>query len=196
MKIDTRKMILIALAVAINIVGSKISLFLHLPIYLDSIGTMLSAIALGPIAGGFTALVGGLINGALGDIFAIYFSISGVIMGVIAGLLFHKKNNTFPGILWKCLVVILPAAAVSACIETILFDGITSAVATTLIIKVLSTTALKLFGSAFVTQVVTDYVDKLIGIVLVLECLKRLPKDIIDFNAGSSQIKNTSPNKI
>ncbi len=196
MKIDTKKMIMIALAVAINIVGSKIALFLHLPIFLDSIGTMLSAIALGPMAGGFTALVGGLINGALGDVYAIYFSISGVIMGVIAGLLFHNKNNSFPNVLWKCLVVTLPASAVSACIETFLFGGITSAAVTTFIVQVLSTTALKLFGGAFVTQAVTDYIDKLIAIVLVLASLKRLPKDLMNFGNSSSQIKKASPDKV
>ena len=98
MKITTKKITFIALAVAINIVGSKIALAFKLPIFLDSIGTMLAGIALGPLAGGFTALVGGLINGALGDIYAIYFSLSGVLMGVLAGFLFHgKKNSTIYG---------------------------------------------------------------------------------------------------
>ena len=184
---NVKKLTFIALSVAINIVGSKIALLLSLPIFLDSIGTMLAGIALGPVAGGLTALVGGLINGALGDIYAIYFSISGVLMGVIAGLVFHEKKNSIPSLFWKCLIVTLPASALSACIETFLFGGITSAVVTTFIIQALSQTALKLFGGAFLTQAVTDYVDKLIAIVLVVVSMRSLPYELTHFEEKEKQ---------
>ena len=176
----TKSLVIMAAAVAINIVGSKIALLLNLPIFLDSIGTILAAITLGPIAGGLVALVGGLINGVLGDIYAIYFSVSGIIMGVIAGLLFHKKKLTFVSNLWKTFLVVLPASLISACIETFLFGGITSAVVTTFIVQALAQTALKLFGGAFLTQLVTDYIDKLIAVVLVTVCVKHLPKEMLN----------------
>lgn len=190
--INTKKITFVALSVAINIVGGKLALFLHLPIFLDSIGTMLAAIALGPLAGGFTALAGGLISGVLGDIYAIYFSLSGVLMGVIAGLIMHGKKNTLPSILWKTLVITLPASALSACIETFLFGGITSAAVTTFIIQALSTTALKLLGGAFVTQAVTDYIDKLIAILLVVASLKHLPYELTNFASPDKVNKNTA----
>ena len=183
---NTKKLTFIALAVAINIVGSKLALFLSLPIFLDSIGTILAAIALGPLAGGATALIGGLINGALGDVYAIYFSVSGVLMGVIAGFLFHNKKNSTPSLFWKGLIVTLPASALSACIETFLFGGITSAVVTTFIIQALSQTALKLFGSAFLTQAVTDYVDKMVAILLVVFSMKNLPYELTHFEEKES----------
>jgi energy-coupling factor transport system substrate-specific component len=183
----TKKITMVALAVAINIIGSKLALYLHLPIFLDSIGTMLAGIALGPIAGGFTALVGGLINAALGDIYALYFSVSGVLMGVLAGLLFHNRKKDYVSILWKTLVVTLPASALSACIETFLFGGITSAAVTTFIVQALSQTALKLLGGAFVTQAVTDYIDKLIAIILVVESMKRLPYEITHFDSAKNK---------
>lgn len=187
MKNNTKKLTLVAVAVAINIVGSKLALLFNLPIFLDSIGTMLSAITMGPVAGGLTALVGGLINGVLGDVYAIYFSLSGVLMGVIAGLLFYKKNNTITSILWKCLIVTLPASALSACIETFLFGGITSAAFTTFVVQALSQTALKLFGSAFLTQFVTDYVDKLIAVLLVVASMKRIPYELLHFESDKKE---------
>ena len=70
-------------------------MLLSLPIYLDSIGTMLAGITMGPLAGGLAALVGGLINGVLGDIYAIYFSLSGVLMGVLA------SRMDYPEELWQ-----------------------------------------------------------------------------------------------
>lgn len=189
MKINIKKLTFIAVAVAINIAGSKLALFLKLPIFLDCIGTMLSAIALGPAAGALTALVGGLINGALGDVYSIYFSASGVLMGVLAGFLFHKKKLTIPSIVWKTLIVTLPASALSACIETFLFGGITSAVVTTFIIQALSQTGMKLFGRAFLVQAATDYVDKLFAIILVAVCMKRLPYELTHFDGNEKSKK-------
>ncbi len=183
---NTKKLTFIALAVAINIVGSKLAILLSLPIFLDSIGTILAAITLGPLAGGATALIGGLINGALGDVYAIYFSVSGVLMGVIAGFLFHNTKNSTLSLFWKCLIVTLPASALSACIETFLFGGITSAVVTTFIIQALSQTALKLFGSAFLTQAVTDYVDKMVAVLLVVFSMKNLPYELTHFEEKDS----------
>ena len=42
---------------------------------------------------------------------------------------------------------------------------------------------MKLFGSAFLTQAVTDYVDKFIAIVLVLVLVKRLPYELTHFDS-------------
>lgn len=178
---NVKKLTIIALAVALNIVGSKIALVLKLPIYLDCIGTMLSAIVIGPVAGLLTALAGGLVNGALGDIYSIYFAPSGMLMGLIAGLLFHEKKTTIPAILWKNLLVVLPASALSSLISTILFGGITSAFVTTTIVQALSATWMSLFQSAFLVQLVTDYADKLIATILVVVVVKRLPYEFTHF---------------
>lgn len=180
-KNNTKKLTIIALAVAINIVGSKISLVLSLPIFLDSIGTIMAGTVVGPIGGLATALVGGLVNGALGDIYSIYFSPSGMIMGLMAGLLFHNKKTTKLSALWKTFLVVLPASFVSALIETFLFGGITSATMTTFIVQSLSHTVMNLFQSAFLTQLVTDYIDKLIAVILTFTVINRLPYNMTHF---------------
>ena len=47
-KINVYQICLVALAVGINIVGGQIALFMKLPVYLDSIGTILTGAVLGP----------------------------------------------------------------------------------------------------------------------------------------------------
>src|SRR6185436_8610254 len=57
---DTRVIVLIPIAIAINIIlGQTVSAALKVPIYLDSIGTILVGVLAGPLAG---ALTGGLAN--------------------------------------------------------------------------------------------------------------------------------------
>lgn len=181
MKNNTKKLVLIALAVAINIAGSKLSVLFSLPIFLDSIGTILTGMILGPIGGAGVGLVGGLVNGILGDVYSIYFSPSGIIMGLMAGLLLHNRKTTKVSMLWKTLVIVLPASIVSAVIETIVFGGVTSATFTTAAIAILSHTAMSLFGSAFITQLITDYIDKLLAVALVRVCYKHIPSNLKEF---------------
>ena len=174
MKNSAKWVTIIALSVVINIVGSKLSGALSLPIYLDSIGTII-----GPGSGMLVALVGGLVNGALGDIYSIYFSVSGMIMGLMAGLLLHNKKLTWVSVFWKTFFIVLPASFVSSIIEVVLFDGVTTALFTTTMIRVLSATVMSMFSSAFLIQLITDYFDKLVAVILTKEILKRMPYDMV-----------------
>ena len=51
---NTFKLIIMAMAVVINIVGAFVAATLKLPIFIDTIGTFLSAFLFGPISGMLT----------------------------------------------------------------------------------------------------------------------------------------------
>ena len=89
---DTRTIVLIPIAIAINIIlGQTVSAALKVPIYLDSIGTILVGVLAGPIAG---ALTGGLANliwtyvlpAPFHSDYAAPFFIVAVEIGLLAGL--------------------------------------------------------------------------------------------------------------
>ena len=89
---DTRTIVLIPIAIAINIIlGQTVSAALKVPIYLDSIGTILVGVLAGPIAG---ALTGGLANliwtyvlpNPFHSDYAAPFFIVAVEIGLLAGL--------------------------------------------------------------------------------------------------------------
>jgi hypothetical protein len=89
---DTRTIVLIPIAIAINIIlGQTVSAALKVPIYLDSIGTILVGVLAGPIAG---ALTGGLANLIWTSVlpapfhsdFAAPFFIVAVEIGLLAGV--------------------------------------------------------------------------------------------------------------
>ncbi len=61
-RFDTRTIVLIPIAIAINIVlGQTVGAALKIPIYLDSIGTILVGVLAGPIAGALTGALSNLI---------------------------------------------------------------------------------------------------------------------------------------
>ena len=74
-KISVQKICMIAFAICINFVGGQIALFLKLPIYLDSIGTVFVAAVLGPFYGMLPNLLSGLLMGMTVDIYSLYYGV-------------------------------------------------------------------------------------------------------------------------
>lgn len=172
------KICLIAFAVVINIVGGNIALWLHLPIYLDSMGTILIAILLGPFYGMLPNVLSGFIFGLTTDIYSLYYAPVGILLGFMTGILLKNQKKTSLGHLaLKALWISLPVSLLSACITAALFGGITSS-GSTVLVQLLAKTPLGLTGSCFVVQFVTDYVDRLISLYLMMTVIKKLPSSL------------------
>ena len=79
---------MVALGIVLNIVGAFIALNLHLPVYLDSIGTVMNAALFGPVYGIMTGILGSLVSGFTFDIYSLYFAPVQIFTGLMAGLMF------------------------------------------------------------------------------------------------------------
>ena len=62
-KINIRNLTLVSMAIALNVIGALVALGLRLPIYLDSIGTILIACLIGPKYAVMTGVCGSLVSG-------------------------------------------------------------------------------------------------------------------------------------
>jgi hypothetical protein len=102
---DTRTIVLIPIAIAINIIlGQTVSAVLKVPIYLDSIGTILVGVLAGPIAGALTGALANLIwtyvlPAPFHSDYAAPFFIVAVEIGLVAGIFgrlgfFRSRPNT------------------------------------------------------------------------------------------------------
>ncbi len=175
-KISVHKITLIALAIVINIVGSYIALGFHLPIYLDSIGTIMTAILLGPFYGLFPGVLSALITGMTSDIYALYYMPVGVVLGIVTGLIFQKNKTN--KLFVKAFCISVPASLISACITATIFGGITSS-GSTMLVQLLAKTPLGLTLSCLIVQFFTDYFDRLLSLWLVFSVIKKLPDSLI-----------------
>lgn len=174
-KISVHKITLIALAVVINIVGSYIALGLHLPIYLDSMGTIMTAILLGPFYGLFPGVLSALITGMTSDIYAFYYMPVGIVLGVMTGFVFQKNKSN--KLFVKSFCISVPASLISACITANVFGGITSS-GSTMLVQLLAKTPLGLTLSCLIVQFFTDYFDRLLSLWLVFSVIKKLPDSL------------------
>lgn len=88
---DTRTIVLIPIAIAINIVlGQAVSVALKVPVYLDSIGTILVGALAGPIPGAITGLLANLlwtyvVPPPFQSPYAAPFAVVAAVIGLMAG---------------------------------------------------------------------------------------------------------------
>jgi energy-coupling factor transport system substrate-specific component len=170
--ITTRTITIVALALALNYVGGTIALFLRLPIYLDTIGTIFAAVLLGPVYGVLAGLLNALLSGLTTDLFALYYGPVQIVTGFCAGY-FLKNRLEGKQLVIKTLWVSLPGTIIATIITVVLFGGITSS-GSSVIVQLLRGIGLSQVSSVFLVQVITDYLDRLVSIVLVLMVTTRI----------------------
>jgi energy-coupling factor transport system substrate-specific component len=119
----TRVIVLIPVAIAINIVlGAIVQQYLKLPIYLDSIGTILVGVLAGPLPGLITGVLANIIwavaptpvqNPILGP-FAITAAAIGLMAGLWGYLGVYRPRPASGGTLWSAAIAAVLIIAVLA----------------------------------------------------------------------------------
>lgn len=155
----TDKLCLVAFGIAINIVCPFIAMNLRLPIYMDSVGTILITRLLGPLYGIAAGAGGSLISGITFDIYSLYYFPVQILTACMTA--FSLKHNWLKGkrILYGGIIISLPTAIVSAIITAFVFGGITAA-GSSWFVAFLHGMGMNLTVSCFVVQILTEYADK------------------------------------
>ena len=176
-KITSFQICLIAMAVCLNVAGAQIALVLRLPILLDSIGSILTGALMGPWFGLIPSLLSGIILGMTVDIYSLYFAPAGMLVGLMAGLRFKHYTVSKSRLLWQAGFVTLPSAVVSAFICYGLFGGVTSS-GSAILVQILGQTPVGLFFSTLLVQIVTEWIDRGIGLFLVICVVQAMPSQL------------------
>lgn len=177
---NTYTLALMPIAIVINIVLGRLMDLLHLPLYLDQIGTIWVGVLAGPIAGGVTGLLSSLIWSLLFDLNALWFAPVALVVGVLAGIfgartwLRKRKRPTlvvFGGFLTGMLAALvrvipyvvnrLPEASMDLLLP--LFQNLIS----------------NPIGAYLFQGIAFDPLDKIISYVLVFLILTRFPRRLL-----------------
>lgn len=173
-KLTILQLCVLAFAAVLNIAGSSAALLLRLPVYLDTLGTMIAAALFGPFWGMLPGLISGLFTGLTSDIYSLYYIPVQLVTGFTAGLIFlrgmPKGWRLFP----SAALISLPGTVVSASITAILFGGITSS-GSTILVQLLHGMGMNLTLAVCMVQGVTDYGDRVIVLAAALTVLALLP---------------------
>lgn len=173
---STLTLALMAVAIALNIVLGQVVSLLKLPIFLDSIGTVLVALLAGPWAGGLTGLLTNLIWGLISDPSAAAFAPVAMIIGITAGLC--AKYGLFKK-WWQVIIsgaiITLALSIIAIPIRVYMFGGVTGSGAD-FITAYLLATGRDLFSAVIITVITDNLIDKVVTALLAWGILKGLPK--------------------
>lgn len=183
-------LLLIPVGVAINIVGFQLCQLLRLPIFLDSIGTILTGAIAGPWIGAITGLLTNMINGIFNPVYFPY-AITSIIVGITAGVLGGRGMFTK---IWKTLVsgliIMLLATISSGTITAVLFSGATGSTASVVTATLLAA-GQNIFQSVFTVQVIQELADKLISVLVVMFVIRGIStRYLFKLKYGDVYMKN------
>jgi len=190
MNVTTISLVLIPAAVGINYIGKLFAQFLRLPLWLDSIGTVLASILAGPIIGAISGGVNNIIYGLTVDPVSFMYAITSIAIGLVAGLMAYKGFiNSFKKAFITGLIVGIVAAIISTPINISLWEGATGNVWGDALLAFLLSKDVPLWLASFLDEIVVDVPDKIAVVLVSYIIYKTLPVNIKSLFKGKDEIK-------
>lgn len=152
------------LSLGLNFLGSYIQVIFDLPLFFDTIGTMLSAVVIGPWIGGLAGLLTNTLKGMFFTTLSIPFGLVNLVIGVVTGYLviWLKGYRKWYAPLMVGLVTGLVTPIVAAPIAAYMFGGMSAHSIDRFVVSLIESGS-SVLSSAFWGRVPLSFVDKLIS---------------------------------
>jgi len=183
---------LIAFGIALDLTVGQLTVALKIPLYLDSIGTILVAVLVGPYAGTIAGSFANIMAAAFGNPTMMFFIPVVAVIGAFTGFV---ANKGWFRRWWLCviggLVQGILAATVSAPISSFLFGG-TMMAGTDALVYFFRSMGNNILTSVWYQGLTSDPVDKTVSYLLVFFILQNLPLRLISRFRGASNVLQPS----
>jgi energy-coupling factor transport system substrate-specific component len=189
-KFTTASLVLIPAAVGINYIGKLFASLLKLPLWLDSIGTVLASMLAGPVIGAICGAVNNIVFGLTADPISFYYSVTSIAIGLTVGIMAYKgwvKN--FGKALVTGLVVALVAAVVSTPLNVGLWGGQAGNVWGDALFAYLTANKFPLWLASFLGEIVVDLPDKVATVLISFGIFKGLPRSLTVLYRNNDEIE-------
>ncbi|MBQ3376131.1 MAG: ECF transporter S component [Erysipelotrichaceae bacterium] len=180
----TLSIILILIGITANVIGGKLAYILHLPMYLDTIGTIFASIVAGPWIGAITGLLSNVVNGIMDPIYFWFIPVN-IITGLITGFL--SRAGWFTK--WeKGLLATFIQAVASSIASTILavlvFNGIIDS-GTSIISEAMIRTGHNIWTAVGMVELIWTIIDRIISWLISLGICNVIPnRTLLKFPLG------------
>ena len=190
---------MIAGGILINVIGARLALFFRLPLFLDSIGTVLAAALGGYMPGIAVGFLTNVLNG-LSDFTTAYYSSINVLIAICSAYLAGKGAfRRIPRLLPAALVLALIGGGLGSILTWFLYGGgIGEGISAPIARSFYESGKLSLFLSQLSADLLIDLIDKLVTVLVAALVLRLVPRRFSDrFRpAGQGQISTAGPQKV
>lgn len=190
LNLSTAAIALIPAAIGINYLGKLFAGLLRLPLWLDSIGTVLASILAGPVIGALAGIINNVIFGLTADPISTVYAVTSGAIGLVTGIMAYKgwvsnvKTAAITG-----LVVGLVAAVVSTPLNIIFWGGQTGNVWGDAFFAYLINNNVPLWLASFGNSIIVDVPDKIATVLISYFIFKALPNNFKNIFRGGREIE-------
>jgi len=176
-RLNTLAIVLIPVCIAIDWAGHALASTLKLPLFLDSIGTVLVGLLAGPWVGGLAGLITNFISSGTVDPIAAPYSIISLAIGIAAGIGgYYGWHKTWPGRIALYILIVLVASIGSTPLNVNLYGGQSGvAFGDTVVYAPLVKAGWPTWLAAYLDELSGDLPDKLITVVVAVLIYFGLP---------------------
>ncbi|WP_306747954.1 hypothetical protein [Saccharothrix yanglingensis] len=175
-RLSTSALTLFPVAIAINIVVGQLVRIIGLPLYLDSIGTVLVGVLAGPAAGAATGALAAITVGMTINPGQLPYAVTAAAIGLLAGLLarlgFFRRAATA---VLAGVVIGVFAGVVSAPITAFVFGNAGAGVGHSVVMATLQAYGNSMLAAASIQGLISDPLDKAISCLVAWSVLSGLP---------------------
>src|SRR2546421_3236754 len=175
--LDSVGLVLILASLGLNFAGHAIVVTFPLPLFLDSIGTVLAGLVAGPWVGGSVGFISNLVSSNTIDPVSAPYGIVSFAVGFAAGLSrylnWHKRISGWIALWLVCSVI---SAVVSTPLNFLMSGGKSNVGFGDAIYVALNGAHLPRIMAAFIGEAAVDLPDKLITVVAALLIAQGLPE--------------------
>ena len=162
------------LAIAVNIVLGIVTSIIKLPLYLDTLGTVLTAALIGPIPGAIVGALTNIITGFMYSIKDIPFLLVNVAVALIVGFVAKKFKFTYKSAFITGLILSVVCPLIGTPIGIALYGGLTGT-ASDVFVLWLRSSGSSIFAASFIPKVGNNLIDKVGTCLLAVMVIKYLP---------------------
>ncbi len=167
------------ICVAINIVLGIITSALGIPLYLDTLGTVLSAALIGPVPGIIVGALSNIITGFMYSVSDIPFCLVNMAVGLIVGLVAKKFKFTVVSAVITGLVLSFVCPAIGTPIGIYVYGGLNGSASDVLVMSLVQA-GKDIFQASFLRNVASNLIDKVGTCVVGWALIKAMPMRFLD----------------
>jgi energy-coupling factor transport system substrate-specific component len=175
-QLDTPGVVLIPACIGLNVAGHSLAVALRLPLFLDTIGTVLCALVLGPWVGGSVGFITNLVISNTIDPLAAPYAVVSFLVGFAAGAatLVRRRSGwrTWLGLSLACFLI---ASVLSTPINLLFNDGRSGVALGDALFQRLSAGPVPVPIASLLAEAAIDLPDKLLTVLVALLIYRGLP---------------------
>lgn len=172
------------LCILLNYIGKVFAVKMELPLWLDSIGTGVSACLLGPVCGAMCGVSNNIIYGIQNPI-SLAYMVTSMMIGVVIGVCKEKgyMNNLFQVMSVSAVISVL-SVCISAPLNCIFFRGYSSNVWGDALFEMFRQFHVPMVLASVISELFVDFPDKILTVCFVYLIVK-----IVDSSLGKKIAK-------